>query len=171
MMSAARQEGAKDRVRLRFSHRTTFSRRVDKVYADALATVRELLAPAIQPARFSLTMDLWSQKHSQIGYLAVLISFITDDWRLVVAPVAMEPFVHQPISAGAAVAAPAASSSSAAAAAPAPSTTDDEQDAGPVDPEVLRHDARNISVAARLALERVGVSPVCSSHALACPPS
>ena len=104
---------------------------------------------ALEPARhrMSCTFDLWSNSYTGMGFLAVLVSFIDDNWRFRVAPVAMEPFFSGRGSVfGAGVALTSSSSSSlAAAAAPPLSSSSSSSSAAAAAPPlsdeaVIRHE-------------------------------
>jgi hypothetical protein len=94
-----------------------------------------------------------------VHVLAVLVSWIDDNWCFHVAPIAMEPFFsgHGWVFGGGGSVAPASllASSSAAAVAPPP------EDA------VVRHDAANIFTAVVKSLERVGIDNTAVQQCLA----
>lgn len=137
-------------------HRTTFSRRVDDRFAEAMRCIAELIGPAA--GRLSCTFDIWSNSHTQMGFLAVLVSFLDDNWKFRVLPVAMEPFyagadsVFVPASAASALSAFSSSSSSA--------LSSSSSSASSSEADVIRHDAQNICTAVTSALARVGIDPI-----------
>jgi hypothetical protein len=155
--SGARAEASRERALVSLPHRTTFSRRVEERFAAAMARVASALEPARH--RLSCTFDLWSNSYTQVGFLAVLVSWIDDNWCFHVAPIAMEPFFsgHGSVFGGGGSVAPASllASSSAAAVAPPP------EDA------VVRHDAANIFTAVVKALARVGIDNTAVQQCLA----
>jgi len=157
VLSAARAEASRDRVNISLSHRTVFSRRVDERFRDAMARVSERLKPVRH--RMSSTYDIWSNSHTGVGFLAILVSFIDDHWNFCVAPIAMEPFVAKSgsdtvFSARPLVEAAASSGSSSVL---APSSSSSSRPDVDLEAEAVRHDAINIQTAVVGALERVGV--------------
>ena len=76
ILRAARPDGRPVTLKSRF----TFSRRVDTVYESAVAATKEELASAA--GRLHLVLDLWSERHSKVGYVALLVSFVDDTWQL-----------------------------------------------------------------------------------------
>ena len=83
MLRATRPDGRPVTLKSRF----TFSRRVDAVYERAVAVTKEVLASAA--GRLHLVLDLWSERHSKVGYVALLASFVDDTWQLRVRPLCM----------------------------------------------------------------------------------
>jgi hypothetical protein len=107
----------------------------------------------------SCTFDLWSNSYTQVGFLAVLVSWIDDYWRFHVAPIAMEPFFsgHGSVFGGGGSVAPASLLASSSAAAVAPPSED----------AVVRHDAANIFTAVVKSLARVSIDNTAVQQCLA----